>query len=99
MTETINISKTCGFESPGWMLGRCLPWVWDDDINGRLKTRVEERLKIRLRGYLRCFGSKLGTGQDVHHENLKVAVIARSSTKEETHLTVDDDEAEPSQWT
>ena len=33
----------------------------------------------------------------MHHESLKGAVIARSSIKEDTHLTVDDDEAESSQ--
>ena len=38
--------------------------------------------------------SKLGSGQEVHHEGLRVADIAWSSIKKITHLTVDEDEAE-----
>ena len=71
--------------------------------SGSRKTTLANGLKkIRLKVQFQkntcaALGLKLGQGRVVHHESLKVAIMIGFNTKEETHITEEEDEVESSQ--
>ena len=90
MTETIDLPKTCGFESPGWMFGRCLPRVWVNDSSGSHKDRTEERLKDLAGNLPVLLWDKVGSGQERCTTKPKGGNQSWLSTKEDDPPSKDD---------